>query len=292
MSNPEHVYRIRQPSRGSQLQIVAVALILLLPVALAARHALTSANDSPILIAVQTVVWIFHGLVLLRIFALSTHAAARDYVGNYWDLIVLTGVAAPEILWAKWHAILYASRGWLLALGLLRLGVLPCCVAVYVVRSIQTPTGDWAFWNAQPTLWLIPLLMGGFTVILTLLDIGYVALLGVVAGIITGRFSTAMVLASLVRFLPVIGMTTLAFQEGQMSINYVWVPWRWWITLVEGGTGALIRIPIPDLWYYANDPLLMQWVGLVLSVMTFMLWMAVVWWIGLKALGQRGALAA
>lgn len=290
MFNREQVYQRRQTSRWAQVQIVAVGLILLLPIALAARHTFTATDYSPILIAIQTVVWTFHGVVLLRILATSTHAAAREFTGNDWDLIVLTGVSTREILWAKWRSTLYASRGWLLALGLLRLGVLPCCVVAYVIQTIRTPTGDWVFWNSGSTLWLVPLLMGSFTILLTLLDVVYTALLGTVAGIIMRRFSTAMLLAGLVRFLPVIGVTLFAFQEGQMSVTYVWVPWRWWITLAEGGTGALIRIPIPDFWLYANDTLLMQWVGLVLGVVTFTLWLLAVCWIGLKALSERGAL--
>lgn len=290
MFKREQIYQRRQISRWTQVQIVAVGLILLFPVALAARHTFTATDYSPILIAIQTVVWTFHGVVLLRILAIGTHAAARDFEGNDWDLIVLTGVTNREILWAKWRSTLYASRGWVLALGLLRLGVLPCCVTVYVLDTIRTGTGDWVFWSSGSTLWLVPLLMGSFTVVLTLLDVVYTALLATAAGIIMGRFSTAMLLAGLVRFLPVIGVTLFAFQEGQMSITNIWVPWRWWITLAEGGTGALIRIPIPAFWLYANDSLYLQWVGLVLGVVTFTLWLFAAWWIGLKALRERGAL--
>ncbi|HEX2622680.1 MAG TPA: hypothetical protein VHL11_21115 [Phototrophicaceae bacterium] len=303
MFKREHLYHNRQTSRWAQFRIVAVGLILLLPIALAARYNLGMRTYTTTLVAIQIFVWTFQGIAILRILTLSVHATTRDYVyaGNSWDLIALTGVSARRVLWAKWRATLQASRGWLLALGLLRLGILPCCVVVYVMHIIVLqaapaiflpPASDIRFWESSPSLWLTPLAMVCFTVILAVLDLAYVALLGVVAGVIMERFSTAMLLAILVRFLPVIVLTMFAVQEGYITRSNIWVPWQWRITLVEGGTGALIRIPIPELRNYASDPILMQWVGLGLSVVAFMLSGCIVWWIGLKALRERGALPA
>lgn len=287
--------RRRDGSQGAALRIVALACALVALLTWVALENLKVTYYSLILTAAEAVVWTFQGIVLLRTFAIGIDTITRDHVGQTWDLLALTPVGAARIFAAKWRAALYQSRAWLLALGLVRLAMLPCCVLVYTYwwcwDQLDAPLAKgWFFWGDALSMWLIPLALVSFTLILTILDVVYCAALGVMAGALTRRLPTAMLLAFCARFLPVIVVALLAMARGSITPTYWQVPWYWWITLFEGGSGALMRLPIPTSQFltYAEDPQSMQWIGLIMAIVIFGICLSTAWRVGVRALREEG----
>ncbi|MEP7289118.1 MAG: hypothetical protein ABI947_25475 [Chloroflexota bacterium] len=80
------------------------------------------------------VIWIVHAATAVRAIVAGTNAISREHVGQTWDALVLTGVSARQILLGKWRAALRRVAPWMLALGTIRLVMLPIFILALLNR--------------------------------------------------------------------------------------------------------------------------------------------------------------
>ena len=71
------------------------------------------------------VIWIVHIITAARAISAGANAISREHVGKTWDALVMTGVNTRQILIGKWLGVLHRVAPWMLALGVLRLLMIP-----------------------------------------------------------------------------------------------------------------------------------------------------------------------
>ncbi len=151
------------------------ALAFFIPVLLSFQYGIV-ADYYLTIMAAEFAVWTFHAVAVSRMVLAGSGLIAREYVWQNWESLVLTGVSARQIVLSKWWAALHQVRGWMLALGLLRLAIIPVCLVVFIVRSgIAYPTQP-----SLPSRALVGLAVF-MTVVLTILDTLCCAALAVAA---------------------------------------------------------------------------------------------------------------
>src|SRR3954470_16668025 len=103
-------------------------------------------------------IWIVNTAVTIRALAAGSNAISREHVGQTWDALVLTGVSARKILFGKWTAALRRVAPWMLALGAIRLVMLPVFIMALVNRFAwrisvyNTQNGSSGYSYYAPTL--------------------------------------------------------------------------------------------------------------------------------------------
>src|SRR5438128_2332293 len=107
------------------MQRIGVLGIILLASALLYTFTTLSKIDAPTREVALIVIWIVHSATAVRAIVAGANTISREHVGLTWDALVLTGVSARLILLGKWRAALWRVRGWALALGVVRLAMLP-----------------------------------------------------------------------------------------------------------------------------------------------------------------------
>jgi ABC-type transport system involved in multi-copper enzyme maturation permease subunit len=197
--------------RRSQLLGIGAIVLILVGVPLT----LQNDNAYPTMQLALFVTWVVHAAVALRAIVAGANAISREHVGQTWDALTLTRVTDRQILLGKWRAALWRVRGWMVALGVVRLAMLPvfmiglvktfawymCGQYTYTQYSGSSPycsnvEMSWVPWAA-----VLAVVM---TVVLTLLDVLCCTALGLAASALTRRGSTAAMVAILVRFTPVL----------------------------------------------------------------------------------------
>jgi hypothetical protein len=89
----------------------------------------------PLLIIFPPIVAVIvHFSLIIRALAYSTNSIAREQQGQSWDLLVLTGVDARQIVMGKWVATVRSLWPTFLRLGLLR-----ACVVIFIGVTIVNP---------------------------------------------------------------------------------------------------------------------------------------------------------
>lgn len=271
---------------------IAVLLIILIGVPLT----LSNDNGYPTMQIALFATWFVHAVVALRAIIAGANAISREHVGQTWDALTLTGLTDRQILLGKWRAALYHVRGWMLALGIVRLAMLPvfmiglvktyawytCQPYSYAQSSYSTYCGanaemDWIPWAA--------LLAISMSVLLTLLDVLGCTALGLAASALTRCGSTAAMVAILVRFTPVILFAaSTRYEIGSFS-------YRWWgytpFALADGGTSPIMRLVLPLIPWTHNQHFEAV-PGLLLSLLmtvAFLLIALTTAWIAIRRMG-------
>jgi hypothetical protein len=192
--------------------------------------------------------------------------------------LVLTGVSARRILLGKWLAAIYRVRGWILALGILRLTMLPVFMLAIVNRfvyfygqysSYSTSYAGYGEDYTVPFSWLpwASLLAVAGAVFLTLLEVGGCTALGMAASSLTRRGATATAFALTIRFVPV--AVFAAFTRYELG----GVTYRWYrfmpFAIADGGTSPLYQLAMPLMpWtrgIHEVAPIGLAWVTLLLG---------------------------
>ncbi len=149
-----------------------------------------------ILLSAGALVW--HFVLMFQTLSLAVNSVARERQNNTWEMLILTGIDARQIVRGKWWATVQSQWRNYLLLGLLRVGAMVwLCYAGSQSMTFYYP-------DYTPPSALNILLAGIIIVILTMANLGFTAACGVLGGVEARRSMTGMVRAVLIRTLSLI----------------------------------------------------------------------------------------
>ncbi|RMF50659.1 MAG: hypothetical protein D6749_09975 [Chloroflexota bacterium] len=196
-------------------------------------------------------IWATHAIVAVRCIIAGANTVSREHVSQTWDALVLTGLSARQILLGKWFAALRRVAPWILALGAVRLAMLPVLMIAFVHRfayfayrryssyslydDYQMPTVEWLPWAVYTAVVL--------TVLITLVEAACCTMLGIFASTLFKRGALAAAMAFIVRFTPV------AIFAGFTRYELGAASYRWYrfapFAFADGGTSPLYMLILP-----------------------------------------------
>lgn len=214
--------------------------------------------------------YIFCGVVLTHHFALmmqtltlAANSISRERQAQTWDMLILTGMDARQIVRGKWAATVRYQWPRYLFLGVLRAGAL----LWFVNSTTRAAYGRlYAYYYSGSTSIILPsplfiLLAGAVIIALTLLNLGFTAACGVLASASAKRSLWALLGGIVIRLaLPfgfVFGFTLLfgLFQLGRSeAVTQIWSAVA--VSLLDNGStfaGLLASITIQYTGYNAVD---------------------------------------
>ncbi|MFQ3534701.1 MAG: hypothetical protein SNJ58_02390 [Aggregatilineales bacterium] len=198
-------------------------------------------------------IWVVHAVVAVRCIIAGANTVSREHVAQTWDSLVLTGMSARQILLGKWLAALRRAAPWILALGTVRLAMLPVLMMGvlhrfayftyrrysysygYTYDDFVMPTVEWLPWAAFAAVAL--------TVLITLVEAACCTMLGIFASTAFRRGALAAVAAFAIRFAPV------AIFAGFTRYELGAASYRWYrfapFAFADGGTSPLYMLVLP-----------------------------------------------
>jgi hypothetical protein len=230
--------------------------LILLASALVYAFSTLSKIDAPTRELALIVIWIVHAATAVRAIVAGANTISREHVGLTWDALVLTGVSARMILLGKWRAALWRVRGWALALGVVRLVMLPLFMLALINRfvyfggyryaSSYSSYNNSSYFYSGDFTWVpeATILAVVMTVVLTVLDVLCCTALGLAASAIVRRGSLATAIAITIRFVPVILFAAFTRYDLGAAPSYRvlrYTPFA----LADGGTSPLYQLVLP-----------------------------------------------
>lgn len=198
-------------------------------------------------------IWIVHALVAVRCIIAGANTVSREHVAQTWDSLVLTGLSARQILLGKWFAALRRAAPWIVALGTVRLAMLPVLMMAVLHRFAYfsyrrysygygygyddpvLPTVEWLPWATFAAVIL--------TVVITLVEAACCTMLGIFASAAFKRGALAGAVAFAIRFAPV------AIFAGFTRYELGAASYRWYrfapFAFADGGTSPLYMLILP-----------------------------------------------
>lgn len=200
---------------------------------------------------IQLLAWGFHAVVILRLIAAGGLAAERDHSWLGSDELRLTPLSNTQLLIARWWAALYRVRGWMLALGIVQLGLVVSTAFAHLM------TFDWSMTCLNPCVftidrgtepawftatWSFFILVSVFGIVI--LETLCCTALGMVSALIL-RSKLGVVSAIFLRFAPVL-IFSFVPDYSTASGNFMrrFVEYTWF-SFADGGTGAMISLAHP-----------------------------------------------
>jgi hypothetical protein len=247
-------------------------------------------------------IWIIHALTAVRAVSAGVNAISREHVGQTWDALVLTGISARKIFFGKWRAALRRSAPWMLALGTMRLAMLPVFTMAILNRlawrnlvrgyynfsSYSGATSDF-YYNVEWVAWAAVVAVIA-TVALTMLEVLFCTALGLAASATIRRTVPAAVVALSLRFLPVALFAGFArYELGDAPLYRLarYAPFA----MADAGTSPLMQLVWPLFpWRYINDLHVRALEGLLMATLLLVLGLAVSVAVAWFAIRSSGAL--
>lgn len=265
------------------------ALLLAVGVIALTLHNITSPTRE---LGILTV-WFFHALTGARAIAAGATAISREHVGQTWIPLVLTGVSVRRILLGKWLGVLHHVAPWMLALGTVRLIMIPVFMMAFVNRyawramsRYSTYNGsfpvmmEWVPWAAIASVIL--------TVVLTVLDVLCCTAIGMATSAIFKRSAPAMIAALCLRFAPVVLFG--AFTRYEVGLGPSWRVLRFMpLAVADGGSAPLYQLSLP-LTYWTPTAHVDALSGILLAGLLLFSMMSVALVVTWFAIRQAGAL--
>jgi hypothetical protein len=197
------------------------------------------------------VVWILHALTGARAIAAGANSISREYDGQTWIPLILTGVSVRQILIGKWLGLLHQVAPWMLGLGTLRLVMLPIFMLAFANRfawrfwyQVSSSTFyynpytaiDWVEWAA-----VVAVIM---TIVLTMLEVMCCTAIGLAASAVIKRGWLALIVAVCVRFAPVVVFA--AFTRYEVGLGPSWRLLRFApLAIADSGSAPLYQLALP-----------------------------------------------
>ncbi|MBA3874239.1 MAG: hypothetical protein H0X30_34350 [Anaerolineae bacterium] len=208
------------------------------------------------------VLWITQLVVIFRCVFVGVNIMQHHKGWQQWDVFVLTGITRKQFLIGKLWGALYQLRGWIVALGVIKLAVFAFVIIDLIVFCYRLPLpqaiADLNYYSRDSltlgeailkrvpyyTLHLPPInriVMSGIHIIaISLLEIMASVATGIIGGLLLGK-AVGFTCAIVFRLIPVVGFSLFPdFPNGQGDIL-----WRWheytWFSLADGGSTAIIR---------------------------------------------------
>lgn len=204
---------------------------------------------------VQVITAISYGFALMRFTAAGVSVANR-YQRSTRDDILITGISVNQVIWGQWYAAMYRVRGWMIALGLVRI----TAIVIMAVDFQFSLNWNHLYFN-QPNIvaynygfypFQFPLAMC-FCIVLTIVEVWATTGIGILTGSWLLNSGMAWVTASGLRALPIIIFSW--FPTGKSpGPSYDFLVLRWyeytWFAFADGGTGAMLRLILPVYFPY------------------------------------------
>ncbi len=195
------------------------------------------------------VIWIVHIITAARAISAGANAISREHVGKTWDALVMTGVNTRQILIGKWLGVLHRVAPWMLALGILRLLMIPVFMIAMMNRLLYFAQGGGYLYGGTasvPISWVGWAAVAAvvFTVILTVLEVMACTAIGLAASATMRKGWTAMIAAFCIRFAPVVLFG--AFTRYEVATGMAYRVLRFpYLSLADGGTAPLYLLSLP-----------------------------------------------
>ena len=192
-------------------------------------------------------IWCFHGLAAAQAVAAATNAVSREHVNHTWTPLILTGVSARRIVYGKWLAVMHHVAPIMLALGAVRLLLLPVFMLAFVNRFAWRVAYRGGYYGSSSGIgWVewATLLAVVMTVVLTVLEIMACTAIGLAASAVLRRRVLAMVAALFIRFAPVVLFalfTRYEVDDGPFYRILRFTP----LALADGGSAPLYQLVLP-----------------------------------------------
>lgn len=199
-------------------------------------------------------IWVTHAIVAVRCIIAGANTVSREHVAQTWESLVLTGMSARQILLGKWFAALRRAAPWILALGTVRLAMLPVLMmgvlhrfAYFSYRRYYSYSYNYGYDDAvMPTVEWLPwatFAAVALTVIITLVEAACCTMLGIFASTAFRRGALAAAVAFVIRFAPV------AIFAGFTRYELGAASYRWYrfapFAFADGGTSPLYMLILP-----------------------------------------------
>jgi hypothetical protein len=158
-------------------------------------------------VLLMAVALVLHFGLMFQTLSLAANSIARERQNNTWDMLVLTGLDARQIVYGKWWAIVQRQWRNYAVLGLLRMGAIVWFSAA-ASRIFAYSYLYGGFWFMLPNPLHI-LIAGAAILALTLVNLGFTAACGVLASSQSERSALALVRAIILRVLTLLGVAAL-----------------------------------------------------------------------------------
>jgi hypothetical protein len=207
---------------------------------------------------VQIVIWIVYAGILLRCIFAGVGVAHR-YQGQMRNDLRVTNLSSHQIVIGQWLAALYQIRGWMVALGFIRIAAVIALAADFqfnlywnhleIIRSIAT---CFSFCDPSQVYQRHPLQIPvsfAFTIILGFCEVWATTGIGILSGSWFRSSAAAWAAALFLRLLP-IAIFSWFPSVASSSSPYDLLSVRWeeytWFAFADGGTGSLLRLTVPN----------------------------------------------
>lgn len=246
--------------------------------------------------------WIIHIAVGLRALWAGASTASREFTHSTFESLVLTGIGARRMLLGSWLAALRIAAPWGVALGTIRLAMLPISMLGVTTRfSLELvtrygpptpidpfPYPEWmTFYDWVPWAAVVAVISA---VLLSVLEVMACTALGVAAGILTRHSTSAVLVAGMIRLLPPLLGGTVALRDGTVDFAN---PYSIFIhtgtALADMGTAPLSRLTVPYM-AWARTTHANAIVGLsaaYLAILALLLLALLTAYLGLRLRGAR-----
>lgn len=228
--------------------VVIVALAFTIAMLVCVVNGLNPQKYGEYLMPIQLLAWIFHTLAVLRMITAGTFSVLRYRGVLNTDDVMLTPLTNWQLLFGNWWAAMHQMRGWMVALGIVQLGI------VASTGFGLSMTFSWSMTCGNPCtyiigelyrgVWSMPipsLFIGTAAIGIAILETAGCTALGILLGILV-RSNLGLIYATVLRFVPVFIFSFFP--------DY---PWAWngllrryeqytWFSFADGGTGALIEL--------------------------------------------------
>jgi ABC-type transport system involved in multi-copper enzyme maturation permease subunit len=256
--------------------------------------------DQPTRELALLVIWICHGLTAAGAIAVGANAISREHDGQTWIPLILTGVSARRILIGKWLGVLHKVAPWMLALGTVRLVMLPIFTFAFINRfawrmstRFSYAPGTPSYYAYDPYLvisWLdwAALLAVVMSVVLTVLEVLCCTALGLAASAVIKRGWLALIVGICIRFTPV--FLFAAFTRYEVGLAPSWQALRFTpLALADSGSAPLYQLSLPlTSWTMGTHETALS--GVVLTTAMLVLFLTAALAVAWSAVRTAGAL--
>jgi hypothetical protein len=156
---------------------------------------------------------IYHFVLMFRTLSLAANSISRERQNNTWDMLILTGIDARQIVRGKWAATVQRQWRSYLLLGIIRAGAIVWWGAASS-RSLLTMYSFYSYSYVREVIYPSPLsfLFAGLAIIaLTMVNLGFTAACGILASAQIRRSALALGRAIALRLLIILSIIVIVF---------------------------------------------------------------------------------
>jgi len=194
-------------------------------------------------VLIQLLAWIFHALTVLRLLAAGVFIATPEgyFLGS--DELKLTRLSSWQLFTGKWWVAMHQVRGWIVALGIVQLGIVVSTAFGLLMTAVDW-SGGGLIYPEYFTLALSTLIVV-CAIGIAVLEAACCTALGLTLAIFI-RSNSSFICAIVVRFAPVLIFSIVPnykFATGDFTVRFAEYTW---FSFADAGTGAIIELAQPD----------------------------------------------